>query len=285
MLTQNLKQRLTFGLLGSAALILLIFLAENPFFRPLFVLALSGVVGVAAWEYFQMAKTKGLHPLQSLGIFYSVLYVWVVFLSTQFQSAHLLPEIIFGIAFLSFFVSQFYKTDSPFLSIPVTLFGMIYLAIPLSCALLITYFPFKPLEDGRVWLLYGLLVTKSTDTGAYFVGKIKGRRRLAPTISPKKTWEGAYGGMITAVSVSLLFYFCVLLFLSPTPISLTFWESLGLGLAIPVVAQLGDLAESLLKRDAGFKDSNQLPGLGGMLDIVDSLVFTLPLLYIFLKMR
>lgn len=285
MLSQNLKQRLIFGFLGSACLFLLIFLADNPFFRPLFVLALSGVVGVSAWEYYQMAKTKGLQPLQSLGIFFSVLYVWGVFLSTQFKSSHLLPEIIIGMAFISFFLFQFYKTSSPFLSIPVTLFGMIYLAIPLSCALLITYFPFTPMEDGRIWLLYGLLVSRSTDTGAYFVGKIKGHRRLAPVISPKKTWEGAYGGMITALLISLLFYFCALLFLTPAHISLTFWESLCLGLAIPVFGQIGDLAESLLKRDTGIKDSNQLPGFGGMLDIVDSLVFTLPLLYIFLKMR
>lgn len=285
MLTQHLKQRLFVGILAIILLIGLICFSTYPVFRPLFVLAISAVTAIAVWEYYQMAKIKKLYPLENLGIFFSVAYTVAAYLSTQFKTDYLLPEIVLGTAFLSLFIFNFYKHTNPFTSIPVTFFGILYLAIPLSCAFLINYFPFANFEDGRGWLFYLLLVTKGTDIGAYFIGKLYGKQYLAPNISPKKTWEGAWGGLITAILAGILFYLAINLFFERPPINLTFWDAIWLSCILSIAAQIGDLSESLLKRDAGIKDSNQLPGLGGMLDIVDSLVFTLPLLYIFLKMK
>ncbi|CCB87221.1 phosphatidate cytidylyltransferase [Parachlamydia acanthamoebae UV-7] len=284
MMTQHLKYRLIYSALAATILIFLISFSQYSFFRPLFSLAVSAIVGVAVWEYYQMAKAKGFQPLATVGIVFSVLYVYAVFLSTQMQDAQVVPEITLGIALLTFFIYSFYGGASPFVNLAITLFGIAYLAIPLSYTLSINYFPFNGAEDGRWWLFYLLLVAKSTDTGAFFTGRLMGKRRMVPYISPKKTWEGAWGGVLTSVAVSVIFYLGIHLFSKP-PIHLSFWESIWLAGLISVVAQIGDLAESLLKRDAGIKDSNQLPGLGGVLDIVDSLIFTLPLLYIFLKIH
>ena len=150
----------------------------------------------------------------------------------------------------------------------LTVAGALYLGLPLSFAVLL-----RGLEDGRYWLLFVLLATFATDTGAYFVGRLAGRRRLAPTISPNKTWEGAVGGFIAAVgaavAMSLLF-----------PLPVEPWLVALFGAAIGIVAQLGDLAQSMLKRSVGAKDAGRLiPGHGGVLDRFDSVAFTLVLMY------
>jgi phosphatidate cytidylyltransferase len=127
-------------------------------------------------------------------------------------------------------------------------------------------------------------MTFITNASAYFFGKSLGKNKLAPYISPKKTWEGAIGGFCIALIASMGFHVLANLPNNPIPISLSFWESIFLGGILSFLAQLGDLAESLLKRDVGVKDSSHIPGVGGILDIVDSLVFTSPALYLYLKM-
>jgi phosphatidate cytidylyltransferase len=144
------------------------------------------------------------------------------------------------------------------------------------------FFSENSVNDGRWWLLYLLVVTKMTDTGGFFVGKKFGKEKLAPYISPKKTIEGALGGFLAGILSSVAIMFLASIF-DPGAFGLTFAQSIWLGAGISLCAQIGDLSESLLKRDGGIKDSNQMPGLGGMLDIMDSLVFSTPLVYIFLK--
>lgn len=120
--------------------------------------------------------------------------------------------------------------------------------------------------DGRAWLLFLLLVTFASDTGAYAVGRLLGRHRLAPRISPGKTVEGAVGGLLSAALVALIAG--SLFSLSGQPLRL-----LSLGLIVSVAAQLGDLAESALKRRLDIKDAGRLlPGHGGLLDRLDSLL-------------
>ncbi len=132
-------------------------------------------------------------------------------------------------------------------------------------------------EATGLWLFFLIAVTKATDTFAYFVGKRYGHNYFVPKLSPKKTIEGALGGLAAAIITALLF-----LPLFPH----SSWVELSLlGLSLGVAAEFGDLAESLLKRDANIKDSNVLPGFGGVLDIVDSLIFTTPLLYCYLKAK
>lgn len=136
--------------------------------------------------------------------------------------------------------------------------------------------------DGRSLLLWGILVVKSTDMGAYFVGSAIGKRKLIPAISPAKTVEGVMGGVLVAVGVSSL-----VLWLYQYEVSgFTFrpLDGLIIGLLLAGFGILGDLVESMLKRAGGIKDSGHwLKGLGGILDVLDSLVFALPALYMYLS--
>lgn len=133
-------------------------------------------------------------------------------------------------------------------------------------------------QFGPNWLLYLLLVTKISDMMGYFVGSRLGRTKLAPTISPKKSVEGAIAGLVGATVVSFLFYYFA-------AVDITLIESIFLGIATGALAQLGDLSESLLKRDAQVKDSGNIPGLGGILDVADSLLFTTPFILLYLNYR
>ena len=126
---------------------------------------------------------------------------------------------------------------------------------------------------GRDWLLLAILVTFATDTGAYFTGRMLGRRLLAPTVSPGKTWEGSAGGFVAAVAAALA---VGLVFNLAIPL----WQVGVIGAVVGVAAQLGDLLESKLKRIAGVKDAGNLfPGHGGILDRVDSIVISVPAVY------
>ena len=126
---------------------------------------------------------------------------------------------------------------------------------------------------GRDWLLFAVLITFATDTGAYFTGRMLGRRQLAPTISPGKTWEGTAGGFVASVAAALALG---LVFNLVIPL----WQVGVIGAVVGVAAQLGDLVESKLKRIAGVKDAGDLiPGHGGILDRLDSIVISVPAVY------
>lgn len=133
----------------------------------------------------------------------------------------------------------------------------------------------RGLDGGRNWVYLTLFATFASDTAAFFTGRALGKHKLAPDISPAKTREGALAGGVGAAIVSLLFTL-------PTPLHLpiSLWQAILLGLLVSIFGQLGDLAESLFKRNMGVKDSgNLLPGHGGLLDRVDSLVFASVVVY------
>jgi phosphatidate cytidylyltransferase len=286
MWTNQFKQRLLISTLGTIGLALSIVYSYHPLFKPLFILLNAGVMSLALLEYYNLAQHKGFQPLTFLGISSSVLYMIALGFSLHHASLASLPSLVLLGSLLLFFLQYFKPRSSPLGNLAVTVFGIIYLTIPLSCAVRLNYFflPEGP-GEGRLWLAYVLIVSKMTDVGAYFVGKSLGKTQLAPAISPKKTVEGAWGGIGAALLTSLLFAIFFPAHDTHTSFQLTLWQSIWLSLLIALLSQLGDLAESLLKRDAGVKDSSQLPGLGGMLDIVDSLVFTLPFLYLLLQMQ
>ena len=130
-------------------------------------------------------------------------------------------------------------------------------------------------DDGLEWVLLAVLATFATDTGAFLVGRAIGRTRMAPRISPGKTWEGAVGGWLAGVAAVV--GLAVLL-----DLPITQAEAVALGVMVGVVAQVGDLVESMLKRAAGVKDSGTLiPGHGGVLDRLDSVVFAIVVVYHF----
>ena len=153
-------------------------------------------------------------------------------------------------------------------ALPVIWLGLMYVPFLLGFLLLI-----RALPGGPAWMVYLLGMTWAVDAGGYFVGKGLGRHKMAPVLSPGKTWEGAVGGGIAGVGFSLL----AGRFLPGTHPGAEMWL---IGLLLSVTGQVGDLAESVFKRQAGVKDSGHLlPGHGGMLDKVDSLLFNAPVLY------
>ena len=284
-MSRQFKHRVLMSSLGILVLIFCIYYSFNPLFKPFFILLNAGIISLALLEYYQLTQRKNFQPLVAFGIGSTIAYIFSLALSFHHIQLESLPSLILLISLLLFFL-MFFNRQSSIGNLAVTLFGLAYLTIPLGCALRINYFfPTNGLEDGRLWLAYVLIVTKMTDIGAYFCGKNFGKTKLAPSISPKKTREGAIGGTGASLITSILFS----LFFPATQVAPSFkisvMQSIWIGLLISILAQLGDLAESLLKRDADVKDSSHLPGLGGILDVVDSLVFTLPLMYLLLQMH
>jgi phosphatidate cytidylyltransferase len=172
-------------------------------------------------------------------------------------------------------------TGKPLVTLALTVTGIVYPA-------LVTYmYPIRyhdyaiGAREGTILLMLPILLTWATDTGAYFFGRALGRHKLIPSVSPAKTVEGAVGGVVVAVVAAWLYVMFLLepfAQLSMVPVGLVVFA-----IVISVVAQIGDLAESLFKRDAGVKDSSRLlPGHGGILDRFDSLLFVLPVAYVML---
>jgi phosphatidate cytidylyltransferase len=283
-LSQNFKQRLIFSLLFIPALIAAVYFSNHSYFQPFFAFMTAGLISMALWEFYQLTIANGYNPQIFAGIACTFAYIFALYLNYIKPLHNALPEAILGLTLIFSFSYFFKKGSSPFINLAITFFGIFYLTIPLGCLFSINFFfSFDSIQDGRWWLFYVLAVTKMTDIGAYFTGKIFGRTQLAAYISPKKTLEGAIGGVIAGLLTSLFFSGGLRVFFNPPPVELTLIQSIGIGGITSLLAQFGDLSESLLKRDMGIKDSNQLPGLGGVLDILDSLVFTAPFIYIFLK--
>jgi phosphatidate cytidylyltransferase len=279
----NFKQRFTISALAVPLTVCLILFSLHPYIQPFFCLFIIVAVHFSLKEFYHLVESKGIEPLKPLALTASFLYLFSLYFEGHYPSLELLPTAILYLFLMLSFVYFFKEGNHPIFCLATTFFGLAYLTIPIGTVIsILFYLDHESSEDSRIWLLYLLSVVKMTDTFAYFVGKTWGKNKLAPILSPKKTWEGAIGGVLGGVLVSTLFYwFGIMLQL---PFSLGFLSSLILGLLLSFLGQISDLAESLLKRDAQVKDSSSIPGLGGVLDIVDSLVFTAPLLYIWLKL-
>lgn len=253
--------------LAIACSAVLIIFSHTPPFQYLFVLVLALIQAAALNEFYALSENKGFKPVKKLAIAASIAYFFLHYAS---GSDHIIVPFLLltmGCAFIAHFAKH--KDSIP--NLAITLFGLLYITIPLSFLVDINFL------GSSIWFVYLLITTKMTDTAAYCTGKLFGSHLLAPTLSPKKTVEGAIGGLFGTciASVAFAYYF-------PNTIGISLIEALLLGVLISIVAQVGDLAESLLKRDAEVKDSSTLPGFGGMLDVVDSLIFTTPLLYFWL---
>ena len=139
---------------------------------------------------------------------------------------------------------------------------------------------FFPGVEGRYYLLYFIVITKFSDTGAYIVGSLIGRHKMIPRISPGKTWEGFGGALAVSVLVSVGFVY----FLGDQMRGMNWVHAVILGLLLGLAAVVGDLIESIFKREAGIKDSGKFfPGIGGILDLLDSLLFNAPIMYLYLR--
>lgn len=288
----DLFSRTLTSICSCAILAILIFFAEYRFFRPIFTAAVAFISSMALWEYYQLAKKKQVLPAVIIGIVTAVLYCLAVFIKTgaAFDISYAIwkniPTLILGLSFFCCFVYFAIKKKNVIINLAVTFFGIVYIVLPLGLFITIIYFFISkgdahPHFEGSFWFLYLIATTKVADMGGYFIGRMFGRRKLALKLSPNKTLEGAIGGLLASICMSL-----ILVWIGKTVGG--FFEGVGyftavyLGLLIGIFGQIGDLAESLLKRDVAVKDSNHLPGVGGILDMCDSLIFAAPIVYTFL---
>jgi phosphatidate cytidylyltransferase len=139
---------------------------------------------------------------------------------------------------------------------------------------------FFPGVDGHYYLLFFVLVTKFSDTGAYAVGSLIGKHKMIPRISPGKTWEGFGGAIMVSTAASVLFVY----FFGRHMLGMNYTHAMVLGVILSITAVVGDLIESLFKRESGVKDSGSFfPGIGGILDLLDSLLFNAPIMYLYLR--
>ncbi|HEX7240859.1 MAG TPA: phosphatidate cytidylyltransferase [Longimicrobiaceae bacterium] len=248
--------------------------------------ALVALVAVlAALELFRMAERKAARPLHLLGAGAAGA---LVLLAAAFPDAGPggagFPWLLalFVMATVTAAIWARGVEGEPLLSVCVTVFGAVYTGGLLSYALFLRHLP--PVADplhGTALVLAPLLLTWASDTFAYFVGRAFGRRKLIPRVSPGKTVEGSLGALLGTMAVAAAYSLVLARF---PAYRMELWEAVLFGALVSVAAQVGDLAESLLKRDAGVKDSGTLlPGHGGALDRFDSLLFTLPLAYLFFR--
>ena len=277
---KDLSRRMIASGIAIAIVVCLVLFAFHPLFQFVVAGAVAAIAGVAVWEYAQLALAKGCKVVLPILITLTLLLVLSFFIAQLPRYARYdgLPLILFFVSLFTLFALHFRSKEGAIVDLAVSSFGLLYIAIPLGMLLGILYLD---IEDGRWWVAYLLVVTKITDMGGYFGGSLWGKRKLAPMISPSKSVEGAICGLLCAMGASFVFH-RLSKYSEPNQFNLDNMEWICLGLLLGLLGQFGDLAESLLKRDANKKDSNALPGLGGVLDSVDSLLFNIPILYLYL---
>lgn len=276
----DLKARVPIALAMSIVVTGLILFAHVHIIQLILILCLIALSVIGLWEFSQLLQTKEISIPWSLLSVAACCWLFSFYITLFYQQIFYLPGIILAIISLVILVYNFNKLEGSILRISSSFFAFLYTVVPLGIMIKILY-PFSS-QDGRIWLAYLICVTKATDIGAYFIGKIFGKKRLAAELSPAKTVGGAIGGLVFGLGTSLAFY--LLTYITPKYLfNFNIWQAIMIGTLIGVIGQVGDLAESLMKRDAQIKDSNALPGVGGVLDLLDSLYLTTPVLYLFMK--
>jgi phosphatidate cytidylyltransferase len=261
---------------------------------------LAVVSALGAWEFYRIARASGMHPLDDAGIALAGLLPLAVhahFLGLIDLRAGVAAVVVLAILGATIWLRG--VEGRPVGAAASTLLGVVYTAGMLSFGYAIRYHDSVrgydlvgakhlsigtlalPIAPGGALLIFPMVVTWASDIGAFFVGRAIGGRKLIPSVSPGKTVAGAVGGLVASMLVAWLYARSVLV--PVANLGFTPWGALGFGAVISVAAQVGDLFESLLKREGGVKDSSRIiPGHGGVLDRFDSLIFVMPVAYLLL---
>ena len=288
------KARIFFRRLGStlvlwAVVLIAVFspnksLSSYAFLGIMTVLATAGLI-----EFYGLVMKRGLTCFKSAGIAGGVLLIAGTFAHFQgwlglqgtaaavngFEQS-LMILFVLGLCVWQL-LSQ--KNLAGISAISCTIFGLMYVPWLLNFIQKINFLP--GIEgNGKFYVLYFILVTKFSDTGAYAVGSLIGRHKMIPRISAGKTWEGFGGAIVVSTGASLVFAH----FAQEQLPGMKAFHAIVLGVLLSSTAVIGDLIESLFKREAGVKDSGNLfPGIGGILDLLDSLLFNAPIMYLYLR--
>ena len=282
-----LKHRLLFGSLMTVLLVGLVIFdswldgsltastADNsPVQATLLAALLAVILSLGGIELSRLAAAKGLvvlNPAAAIGLaLLATTWYWPQLIHVS-QGTYLLLAL--AVVLAAMLLQQHFQlgNDGALANCGISCFSMLYLGLLGAFVLGIRI-------DGGPWaILAFIFVVKCSDIGAYTFGKLFGKHKLSPRVSPKKTWEGLAGAIVAAAIVSIAFAMVFGI--------MRLWLAPIFGVCMAVIGQLSDLAESMLKRDAQQKDSsNRVPGFGGILDVVDSLLFAAPFAYVFLKL-
>jgi len=229
-------------------------------------LVVTGFIVGGLYEFFTMLEKKGIVIYKYFGIAVGTIIPLSIMFRFELTKGWELLFAALGLLFL--IVMQFRRRQNSgvIIGISTTLFGILYVSWFFSFLIKIRYLP-----QGLGLLVIVLLITKLGDIGAYLVGSRFGKTPLVPRISPNKSIEGAVGGLFFSIFGALA---------GKSLVSLSYLHLVMLGFSIGILAQIGDLSESLMKRDCEVKDSGKIfPGMGGFLDLMDSLLFTAPVFY------
>jgi phosphatidate cytidylyltransferase len=251
----------------------------------LLIMVFLAVTGLA--EFYGLVEKRDLVCFKWWGLLGGVLLIVGTFLNltgligrsgeparvNDFETGFLILFVL-GLCLRQFFSRS---NTAGILAISTTLFGLMYVAWLLNFIQKLNFFPGV---DGHYYLLYFIVITKFSDSGAYVVGSLIGRHKMIPRISPGKTWEGFGGAILGSVLSSLVFVH----FLGAKMTGMNWTHAAILGVVLSIGAVVGDLIESIFKREAGVKDSGRFfPGIGGILDLLDSLLFNAPIMYLYLR--
>jgi phosphatidate cytidylyltransferase len=272
-----LKKRIITGLWCIPLVIAAVWFNEPlPWFTVL--VAILGLLAV--FEFYKLAAGAKLQPLIYFGLIWTLLFILsgnqylLSLLKPHFDLNLLMPLLLTsGVVLSLIWLLLRREKERAFTDWAWTLAGILYIGWLLSYLVALRGLDGGRwgLDGGRNWVFLALATNFASDTAAFFVGRALGRHKLAPRISPGKTWEGTIAGVAGAIIVSLLFTLLI---------PIRYWQAIILGLLVSLFGQLGDLVESLLKRNMGVKDSGRLfPGHGGVLDRIDSVVFASVVVY------
>jgi phosphatidate cytidylyltransferase len=244
------------------------------------------ITGVGVWEFYAMARAKGVEPQRGLGIVGSLgltltgtSILCVNYLDYYHEDFILLGIAIAALAIMfTFVVEVFRNRQTPIHNIATTILGIVYVGLPLAVMAIIPMLLQNPDFKDPYWnawyFLFYLFLVWGNDVFAYLFGITLGKHKLCERLSPKKSWEGFVGGILGSMAVGAI---AATFFDSSYP----FW--IGLALVVALSSVVGDLVESMFKRDAGVKDSGKImPGHGGMLDRFDALIVSAPFALVYI---
>ena len=272
----DLAKRITSALIAAPVALIMIYLGGLPL-----ATFLAAVSAGCAWEFYRIAAAGGVEPLDPVGIpFAGAVPLAVYAAGIGLYRPSLVVPAVAMLIILAAVIWTRGPQRRPLGAASLTVMGILYTGGLLSFGYALREHPYAVGDRaGTALVAFPLVLTWASDIGAFFVGRAVGGPKLIPSVSPGKTISGALGGLATTVLVSWLY---VRFALRPVALlTMTIPATILFGALISVAAQVGDLAESLLKREANVKDSSHLiPGHGGLLDRLDSLLFVLPVAYL-----
>lgn len=236
-----------------------------------FFFAIAVIIGLATYEFYGLMQAGGYHPAVALGVLFSL----ALLLTAQFPEIQVTDIIVTATLLLTLICHlvayEHGITDKPGTDWALTVAGALYLGWMGNL-----FLQLRALPNGLGWIVLACVPVWIGDSGAYFVGIKWGKHKCCPRLSPKKSWEGTVAGWVSAVASTLLIGLAL---------GLPWWHGLVLGVLLALLTPLGDLAESMFKRQVKIKDSsNLIPGHGGALDRIDSLLFSVPIVFYYLTL-